>query len=172
MASDLRGVEGTHVRNMDAEYHALRLKLAEKMLLKKAEDGELWAIQNLLLLVSDAIADGVPLSPLIASYISSSLRKIHDGEKADDAFGIKRKRGEKDTRRSQQRAFSMADAIERLRYHDKLTLEKAIAFAATKFSVSEDSVKRNWKAHNKEVKRLMELELDNFGIIHPVIWVT
>jgi hypothetical protein len=46
--------------------HYGRLKLAEELLLPKAVVGELWAIQNILKLGSEALADGARLNVKVA----------------------------------------------------------------------------------------------------------
>jgi hypothetical protein len=155
---------------MDADYHGLRLRLAEELLLPAARNGELWAIQNLLLIVSDAIGDQCVLPEGVAGYLSKALAAIHGGKKADDAFGIRRKRGEKYTRKFRQRRYFMADCVERLRYHEKLTLESATEVVAERFSMTPDSVKLAWKENHKEVKRIHALEKECFGRVDDVVW--
>lgn len=155
---------------LDAEYHAISLRLAEELLMPAVKRGELWAIQNILKLAAEAIQDQSPLSKGVAAYISKALASIHDGEKADEAFGIRRKRGEKDTRKVRQRKYFMADCIERLRHHDGLTLEDAVEIVAGRFSMSNDSAKLAWKVHHKEVKRIHQLEIKTFGQIQEVVW--
>ena len=145
------------------ELHYLRLELAEKSLLPKAEAGELWAIQNILKLVAEALADGVKLNTKVALFISKALIKIYDGEKADNAFGIARKRGERDNRKSRQRNFSIAYEIEKARKYDGLTIESAEVLAATKYHVSYDTAKKAVKDHGKEARRNLELHDKMFG---------
>ena len=152
------------------EYHRLRLKVAEELLLTRVEAGETEAIQSLLLLVSEAIRDGCPLTDKVADFISRALANIHGGMNGNDAFGIKRKPGEKDTRASRGRAYSMADCVERLMHHNGLTLELAIAAVAQRFSVSPDTVKGGWMKNYKEVRRTFELEKQTLGAIDIVRW--
>jgi len=151
------------------EYHWCKLRLAEELLLPKGRAGELWAIQNLLSLVSEAIADSARIPPRIAAFASSALQRIYEGEKADDAFGIKRKRGEKDTRRANRRAFCMADRIERHRKLQDMTLEDAVAEAADHFHASVHTAKSAWKKNYKEARRLIDLELEHFNKIQPPV---
>jgi len=158
------------VRCLGSEYHTTKLQVAEVLLLPDAKKGELWAIQNLLLISSEAIREKCPLTDGIADYISCALAAIHNGEKADAAFGIRRKRGEKDNRASRMRAYSMADCVERLRYHKNgMTLELAIEEVAPKFSAAPDTVKLAWKKNYKDVRRMFELER-KYGAVQEVMW--
>jgi hypothetical protein len=152
------------------KYHRLRQKLAEELLLTSAMEGELEAIQSLLLIVSEAIRDGCPLTNGVADFISKALANIHGGMKGDDAFGIKRKRGGKDTRAPRGRAYFMADCVERLRHHSGLTLELAIEEVSERFSAPPDTAKLAWKKNYKEVRRSFEIEKRSFGAIHEVLW--
>lgn len=143
---------------MDSEYHKSRLELAEKLLLQQACNGELWAIQNLLLITAEAIRDGCPLTIGIAAFMHYALGKIYIGEKADVAFGIVRKRGEKDTRESQQRAFGFAHMVEcRRKYHDE-TLEIAVEKVAALNKASDNTVKAAWQQFHKDAAQLIRLD--------------
>jgi hypothetical protein len=156
------------LRQLISESHAEALNLAEDLLLPKAIKGELWAIQNLLLLVSKAIADECPLTPGVAEYVASALRAIYEGGNADDAFRIKRKRGEKDTRRARRKAFMLATSIVQKMQLDSKTLDCAASEVAAKHYVSEDTAKKAWKDHHREVKRLLRLEKEAFGRIQRI----
>lgn len=145
------------------DYHYLRLKLAEELLLPKAQIGELWAIQSLLKLAAEALADGARLNLNVATFISEALIKIYDGEKADDAFGIARKPGEKNTRRARQRSFSMAFFIEKTCKQENVTLDNALSQAADKYHASYDTAKKAWKDNYKEARRILQLHENNFG---------
>jgi hypothetical protein len=103
----------------------------------------------------------------VSDYLSNALHKIWSGKKADDAFGIKRRRGEKDNRQAQQRSFRMADCVGRL-HRDGTTLEKAFATVAARFNRSEESVKRAWKQNYKEVRRQISLEEEHLGKVMPI----
>ncbi|CAN6133910.1 hypothetical protein MCETRH20_00918 [Methylophilaceae bacterium] len=150
-------------RNISDEYHFLRLGTAEKLLLPQAEAGELWAIQNLLKLAAEALADGARLNDKVALFISKALIKIHAGEKADNAFGIARKRGGKDTRRVRERNFSIAHFIEQARTQQNITIEVAVALAASEYHLSEDTVKNAWKGNYKKARRILKLNEEYFG---------
>src|SRR5574343_9114 len=152
----------------DCEYHELRQKIAERILLASAREGDLDAIQSLLLISSEAIRDKCPLTNEVADFIAKALANASHGMNADDAFGIKRKRGGKDTRASKQRAYSMTDCVERLRHHYDLTLEDAIEDVAPKFFASPHTVKLAWKKNHKEVQRNLDLELKIFGAVQKV----
>jgi hypothetical protein len=159
-----------HVQKLNDDYHNKKLKLAEKFLLKKAQDGSLWAIRNLLLMTADALEDGARLSSGIAAYLSDAFRQIHDGRTADDALGIKRARGEKDNRKARQRAGIYTECVERLRILHGLTLENAIVEVANRFDANEDTVKRAWKLNYRETRREIELEQKFFGEVKPILW--
>lgn len=150
-------------QNLSEEYYSIRLNLAEERLLPKAEAGELWAIQNILKIVAEALANGVKLNEKVALFVSKAFIKIHDGEKADHAFGIVRKRGERDNRKSRQKNVSIAYEIEKARKYDGLTIESAAVLAATKYHVSYDTAKKAVKDHGKEARRNLELHDKMFG---------
>lgn len=154
--------------SMPDDYHRLRLNLAEKTLLEKATKGELWAVQTLLRIVSEAIADGETLTPGIALFVSTALRKIWEGAKADDAFGIKRKRGEKDQRAARSRQFMLADAVERLR-ESGMTLEEARGNVHEKTDISENTIQKAWIKNHKEARRQIDLEKEYLGKVMPII---
>jgi len=77
--------------------------------------GDVLAIQSLLKMVSQAINDGARINKKIANYLSKAFIQIYYGEKADLALGIVRSRGEKSTRLSRQRAFSLAFLLRKLK---------------------------------------------------------
>lgn len=151
-------------------YHLLRQKLAEELLLTSAKGGEIEAIRSVLLIVSEAIRDGCPLTDDLASFISTALANIHGGMNSDQAFGIKRRRGGKDTRASSQRAYLMADGVERLRHHSGCTLELAVEEVSKRFFVPIDTVKSAWKKNYKEVRRAFDLEKRTLGAIQEPMW--
>jgi len=161
MLHDDDASQKSHVRRM-------QLRLAEDLLLPKAKSHELWAIQNLLLISAQAIRDEHPLSKGIADYIASAFEAIHGGENADDAFGIKRKRGEKDLRASRGRAFWMAHCLARLK-HSGMTVERALDEVANRFCVSPDTAKAVWKKNRIEALRITKIERERFGI-EKVVW--
>lgn len=152
------------------EYHEHRQQIAEKLLLPSVKTGDLASIQSLLQIASEAVRDKCPLTDGVADYISNALASIHQGVNADVAFGIKKKRGGKDTRISRQRAYFMTDCVERLRHHSGVTLEIAIEEVARKFFASPDTVKLAWKKNHKEVRRTFDLEISGFGSVQDVCW--
>ena len=135
-------------------YYQSRLEIAEALLLDKARAGEIWAIEKLLKLVAETIEARIPLSENIATFISAALCKIHDGIDANKAFGIKRARGEKNTRQTNQKQFSIAYFIET----QEGTLEDKLELAAIKFSVSVHTAKAAWKKNHKKVKFELEMQ--------------
>jgi hypothetical protein len=151
-------------------YHRSRQKLAEELLLTSAKGGEIEAIQSLLLIVSEAIRDGCPLTEDVADFIATALANIHGGMNGDEAFGIKRRRGGRDTRASRQRTYFMADCVERLRHHSGCTLELALAKVSERFCASTDTVKLAWKKNHKEVRRTFDLEKRALGAIQQAVW--
>lgn len=151
-------------------YHRSRQKLAEELLLPSAKGGEIEAIQSLLLIVSEAIRDGCPLTKDVADFISTALANIHAGMSGDKAFGIQRRRGGKDTRASRQRAYFMADCVERLRRHSGCTLDLAITKVSERFFASTDTVKLAWKKNHKEVSQYFDLEKRALGAIQEALW--
>lgn len=147
-------------RRLSDYYHSSRLRLAEELLLPKAESGEIWAIQNLLKLVSDALDDGARINKKTANFLSKALIQIYRGEKADVAFGISRVRGQKDTRLSRQKNFSIAFFIEETELG---SLEDRFLKAAIEFHVSFDTAKKAWQKNYNEARRIVELNKKNFS---------
>lgn len=150
----------TSDRRLSDYYHFSKLRLAEELLLPKAESGEIWAIQNLLKLVSEAVDDGARINKKIANFLSKALIQIYRGEKADLAFGITRDRGQKDTRLSRQKNFSIAFFIEETALG---SLEERFQKAAIEFHVSFDTAKKAWQKNHNEAKRIVELNKKNFS---------
>jgi hypothetical protein len=126
-----------------------RLKGSEAHLVK-VRDGDIQAIQELLEIASDGIRVGAPLTREIAEYISSALYKISQGEKADLAFGIKRKRGQKNLVAEHQKNYYIAEDIQGRRLYGE-TLEEAIEKTAEKENIPSDTVKDAWKKFHKKV---------------------
>lgn len=145
---------------LPADYYRVQLQIADDLLLAKAKAGEIWAIQNLLKLIADAVVAGVPLPKNIATFISTALNAINNGVAADEAFGIKRGRGEKDTRKANQRQFAIAYYIET----KEGTLEDKCELAAIEFDISEHTAKAAWKKNHKMVKHMLALDKKVFGV--------
>jgi hypothetical protein len=136
-------------------YHYQRLKLAEDLLLPKADMGEIWAIESLLKLISDALEDGARINKNTASYLSKALLQLYQGKNANLAFGIARTRGQKNTRKSRERDFIIACYIAKMQ---EGTLLEKCHLAANKFHVSFDTADKAWKKNQSEVRRLTELD--------------
>lgn len=144
------------------EFHGKRLELAESILLPKALSGEQWAIRNILLIVSDAISEGVMPPPTIADFLAKGLMGIADKTSLLTPFGLKRKRGERDLTAIRARAFSRAYRVECFR-HDGSTLDEAIGTVSSKDKAPEDTVKRDWKKNHLEAKRQIKLSMEHLG---------
>lgn len=151
----------TPMQRLSDSYHYKKLKLAEETLLPKAKEGNVLAIQSLLYLVSEAINDGARVNKKIANYLSKAFVQIYYGEKADLALGIVRSRGQKSTRLSRQKAYSIAFFIEET---EEGTLEEKFEIAADKFLVSADTAKKAWQKNYKEARRIVALNKKNFSI--------
>jgi hypothetical protein len=147
-------------RRLSDNYHRTKLRLAEEILLTKAESGDILAIQTLLKLVSEALNDGARINKKIANFVSKALIQIYKGEKADLAFGITRVRGQKDTRISRQKNFSIAFFIEEAELG---SLEDKFQKAAIEFHVSFDTAKKAWQKNYHEARRIVELNKKNFS---------
>lgn len=132
-------------------YHQQRMQLAEELLLDKAIGKDIWAIQNILMIVADAMVDGAIVTPKLSDFISNAFYEIHKGKKADDAFGISRGKGRP---MSGDKAFKYAKYVE----DAEGTLEEKIRFVASKYHVSEDTLKGYWKKYHTEIRRLAALD--------------
>src|SRR5579862_5077891 len=84
--------------------HSRRLRIAERSFLPGALAGETSACERVLMFAADAITDGMTLSPGVAEFVAGGLRAVYMRRVGGEAFGIKRRRGEKDTRRARRRA--------------------------------------------------------------------
>lgn len=162
--NEIGGIEldfpNTPNRKLSDDYHFKKLKLAEEILLPKAESGDILAIQNLLNLISDALNDGARINKKIANFLSKALVQIYRGEKADLAFGITRVRGQKDTRLSRQKNFSIAFFIEE---REAGSLEDRFQRASIEFNVAFDTAKKAWQKNHYEARRIVELNKKYFS---------
>jgi len=111
----------------------------------QALQGDLDALCALLLVLSAAIRDRVPLTPKLAEYLANELRKIADGGKRDDAFHVRRGKGQRDTREANQNAILLACAVAELRRHQPgekpMTVDNATEMVAKERNVSADTVR-------------------------------
>ncbi len=118
--------------------------------LVKVKNGDRAAIQQLLEIVSDGIRVGAPLTPDVAAYLSSALYKISQGENADSAFGIRRKRGEKNLVPIHRKNYSIAEDVQGLRLLGR-SLDNAIAEVAADRGIPQDTAKDAWDKFHKKV---------------------
>ena len=103
-------------------------------------------VQRLLLILSCAIRQGVPLTPLLANFLADALRTISEGGNTDAAFCIKRKRGGRDTKAATEKAIDRVFRVMEMRYNKpKLSLEKAFAQVAKETLASEDTIQAAWR---------------------------
>jgi hypothetical protein len=149
-----------HDWNSSDKYHYLRLKLAEELLLPKSENGDVRAVQDLLKLVSEALDNGARVNRAVASFLSYALMEIYKGENADQAFGIARKRGGKNTRFTSEKSFAIAFFIEEMQ---EGTLEVKCQLAADKFHVSYGTANKAWDKNHVEARRIVELNKKYFS---------
>lgn len=149
-------------QRLNDEYNDLRLELAESTLLPAANRGEFWAIRNLLSILADALADGSQVSAPHAIYLAEALRSIADGKDHKAAFGIRRKRGEKDTRDAKANAFVTAYRVEYLRWQGH-TLEESVAKVSADTMATENTVKWCWKKNHEDAKREIQMQLNTWG---------
>ena len=146
-------------KNVDHFYY-LKLNLAEELLLPKAQAGDVRAIQDLLKLVSEALDNGARVNKAVASFISSAFMEIYKGENANQAFGIARKRGGKNTRFTSEKSFAIAFFIEEMQ---EGSLEVKTQLAADKFHVSYSTANNAWDKNHVEARRIVELNKKYFS---------
>ena len=118
------------------------------------------AIQFLLKFVSEALNDGARVNKEISSFLSKALFEIYKGEKADLAFCITRRRGQKNTHLAKQRAFNIAFFIAEI---GSGSFEEKFELAGTKFNTSSDNAKKAWQKYGDEAKRIVMLNKQNFS---------
>ena len=131
---------------------------AEREILPLALREDYEQVQRLLLILSCAVRQDVPLTPLLANFLADALRTISEGGNTNDAFRIKRKRGGRDTKAAAEKAIDRVSRIKALRRGiPKLSLEKAVAQVVAETHASEDTVRAAWRDYRDCV------ELDESG---------
>jgi len=110
--------------------------------------------------IGDKVANDQPLTDTERQFLADALRDVRRGEKADNAFGIRARRGERRcidpglTPSMQRRALAMGwIAVARLPDPEGFgyTLEKAFDEAAKYFDYSVDTLNSYWKADLKKL---------------------
>lgn len=130
--------------------------LRMEAVLPRAIDGDYRALCNVLFFLSEAIKQGVPLTPKSANFLADALRRIADGGDAKEAFHIRRKRGERDTREAEDKAAFLVLSVALLRAHKPhekpMTIERAVAKVAEESATPEDTVRAAWRDYRKCVE--------------------
>ena len=120
----------------------------EETILPKAIEGDFGALCHLLLYLSEAIRRGIPLTPKLADYLADELRKIADSGKRDDAFHIRRGKGERDTREAVERNLAWAVEIKLLKQQNKsMSVQDAIG------QVAQDEQDRTGRDHEEAIRK-------------------
>ena len=135
----------------------------EVRLLPAAMKGEYWAVCQLLLTLSEAIRQKVPLTPKLSAYLATALRSISDGKDPKSVFNIHRKRGQKDTRVAVDRAIMRAGNVALKVAINGMAVGSAIAEVANEEQGSKATVKAAWRDYRKNV----EVILDDVVLILP-----
>lgn len=143
------------------EHNRRSQQLAVELLLPRVANNEFLAVRKLIEIIIESLVDGTPLDPELATYLGRALKGIAGGESAPNAFGYKRKKGERSTNRD--KAFMRAYNVEVLRQRG-ITVEEAIErLVSSEGCTTESTVKKAWKAHHTEAKKLVSLHIDAFG---------
>lgn len=150
------------------KYHLERQRWAEKRLLPRARNGDWPAIQGVLLILHEALADHAPLTPAYAEYLSEVLRKIEEGTDPKEAFNIQRKRGERNLRKARGEAVVNAYRIEYQRMQNGLTVEEARAEVAKETGLPDSTLHDHWKKYHRTVRRDLEQQKEDFGGLIPI----
>lgn len=142
-------------KNLHIAINQEGLLSVERDILPHAAEGEYAAVCKLLLILSEALRQAIPLTPGLTRFLAGALREIAYGGDAQAAFKIKRKRGEKDTRSAIERNVFLAFFVADLRRTDtRISVEDAIAKVAAEKCVPEETVKAAWRdyRHNVELR--------------------
>lgn len=125
----------------------------ERTFLAQGLDGDYEAIKTLLLILASAIEQGVPLTPKLALFLAKALRDISAGGNPGDAFHIKRKRGQRDTRAAAERAIACVFKV-KLLLHDRpqLGLDEAFELVGNELHISFDTAKAAWRDYRHSVE--------------------
>lgn len=134
----------------------------EDIVLPQALAGDYEALTRVLFICSQAIEQQCPLSPGLAKFMAAALLDMAEGKDANEAWQVRRKCGQKDTRLStlqaEDRAFRVAMARQ-----DGMTHEQAVEEVARQTCVSMDTVQSAWKRYRKRIEKHPEGGL----IMHP-----
>jgi len=128
------------------------LLMLEQEKLPLALKGDYEAVKLLLLVLSFAVEQGIPLPQKLAGFLAGALRDISRGGNPGKAFCIKRKRGGRDTSEAIKRAVDRVFKIKMIRHHNPdMSLEVAIAQVAETEGASEETVKAAWRDYRNSV---------------------
>ncbi|MBX3619077.1 MAG: hypothetical protein KF891_03675 [Rhizobacter sp.] len=128
-----------------------------EVLLPDVRTGDQDALDKLLLVISEALKQGVLLSPGLATFLSDALDAIRAGEDPKEAFYIHRGRGRGDTKEAAYRALQLAWLVCEARRPDpktgkRATVEEAVYEVHEEQGVPEDTVKAAWRDYRKQVE--------------------
>lgn len=128
------------------------LQWLEQEVLPEALNSDYEKVKMVLRVLSHAVEQGVPLPQKLAGFLAVALRDIAHGGNPGKAFGIKRKRGERDTSEAIERAVSRVCKIKFIRRHNpNMSIEVAIAQVAEEEGASEETVKAAWRDYRNSV---------------------
>lgn len=111
---------------------------------------------SILQYASIGLRHQAPLPPLLSNFIADGLERLSKGATLESAFGMKRKRGERNLQTQHSRQIDLAVAVELERKRGN-TLEVARAIVAEKSEVIEDTVHKAWRLQRKTALELIRL---------------
>lgn len=137
-----------------------------EVLLPDVRTGDQDALDRLLLVISEALKQGVLLSPGLATFLSDALDAIRAGADPKEAFYIRRGRGRGDTKAAAQKAVFLAWLVHEARRPDPdtgkiATVEEAVYDVSEEQQVPEDTVRVAWRDYRNNV----ELSLEKGGAL-------
>lgn len=150
MNEDLTGMQQAAIRVLAEN---------DRVLMPKVRNGVIWAKQNVILMAAKGLKTGVPLPPDMANYIADGLLHVYWKREGEIAFGIKRRRGEKDNRKANQREWSYAMFVALYTEKKQVPVFRAITDAARQFKVSPETIKKGWQKNRLEAKRQAQFEM-------------
>jgi hypothetical protein len=125
--------------------------LAEREYLPGALAGNSTAAKYLLWVLAGASEEGIPLSPNLGKYLAKGLLSISRHEDAEEAFHIKRGKGEKDMEWTVSRSINCVAHIKQL-VHAGMGTTEAIEEAAEKFNAATKTVWNMWRDYRDIVE--------------------
>lgn len=128
------------------------LRQFEEIVLPQALAGDYAALTRVFFVCSEAMKQECALTPALTRFVFNGLRAMADGTDPQEAWHIRRKRGQKNTALAYDQATRRALLVEIAR-QEGATYETAVNLVAERECVSTHTVERAWKAHHHKISK-------------------